>query len=434
MKYLPIGKELFIKNRENFIRLLKPKSLAVFNSNDIMPTNADGAMPFRQNNDLFYLSGIDQEESILLILPDFYHQNQREILFLKETNENIAIWEGHKLDKEEASEISGISTVLWLSEFDSAFNTLAAEAENIYINTNEHIRAVEKVETREARFIKWCQTKYPSHKYERSAPLLHQLRAIKSEKEIQTIQKAIDITEKAFKRILRFVKPGVMEYEIEAEFLHEFIRNRSRGFGYEPIIASGWNTCVLHYVQNNQECKDGDIMLLDVGAEYANYSADMTRCLPVSGRFTDRQRDVYNAVLRVQQEAMKMLVPGNVIPEYHKEVGKLMESELLGLGLLDRTDIKNQDPANPAYKKYFMHGTSHHLGLDIHDVGNIYRKFEPGMVFTIEPGIYIREESLGIRLEENVVVTDSTPLNLMKNIPIESEEIEEIMNTAANLV
>jgi len=434
MKYLAIGKELFIKNRENFIRLLKPNSLAVFNSNDIMPTNADGAMPFRQNNDLFYLSGIDQEESILVILPDFYHQNQREILFLKETNENIAIWEGHKLTKEEASEISGISTVLWLSEFDSAFNTLAAEAENIYINTNEHIRAVEKVETREARFIKWCQTKYPSHKYERAAPLLHQLRAIKSEKEIQTIQKAIDITEKAFKRVLRFVKPGVMEYEIEAEFLHEFIRNCSRGFGYEPIIASGWNTCVLHYVQNNQECKDGDIMLLDVGAEYANYSADMTRCLPVSGRFTDRQRDVYNAVLRVQREAMKMLVPGNVIPEYHKEVGKLMESELLGLGLLDRTDIKNQDPANPAYRKYFMHGTSHHLGLDIHDVGNIYRKFEPGMVFTIEPGIYIREESLGIRLEENVVVTDSTPLNLMKNIPIESEEIEEIMNTAANLV
>ena len=434
MKYSPIGKELFIKNRENFIRLLKPNSLAVFNSNDIMPTNSDGTMPFRQNNDLFYLSGIDQEESILLILPDFYHKNQREILFLKETNENIAIWEGHKLTKEEASEISGISSVLWLSEFNSAFNTLAAEAENIYINTNEHIRAEVKVETRETRFIKWCQTKYPSHKYERSAPLLHQLRAIKSEKEIQTIQKAIDITEKAFKRVLRFVKPGVMEYEIEAEFLHEFIRNRSRGFGYEPIIASGWNTCVLHYVQNNQECKDGDIMLLDVGAEYANYSADMTRCLPVSGRFTDRQRDVYNAVLRVQREAMKMLVPGNVIPEYHKEVGKLMENELLGLGLLDRTDIKNQDPANPAYKKYFMHGTSHHLGLDIHDVGNIYRKFEPGMVFTIEPGIYIREESLGIRLEENVVVTDTNPLNLMKNIPIESEEIEEIMNTAANLV
>jgi len=434
MKYSPIGKELFIKNRENFNRLLKPNSLAVFNSNDIMPTNADGTMPFRQNNDLFYLSGIDQEESILLILPDFYHKNQREILFLKETNENIAIWEGHKLTKEEASEISGISLVLWLSEFDSAFNTLAAEAENIYINTNEHIRAEVKVETRETRFIKWCQTKYPSHKYERSAPLLHQLRAIKSEKEIQTIQKAIDITEKAFKRVLRFVKPGVMEYEIEAEFLHEFIRNRSRGFGYEPIIASGWNTCVLHYVQNNQECKDGDIMLFDVGAEYANYSADMTRCLPVNGRFTDRQRDVYNAVLRVQREAMKMLVPGNVIPEYHKEVGKLMESELLGLGLLDRTDIKNQDLENPAYRKYFMHGTSHHLGLDIHDVGNIYRKFETGMVFTIEPGIYIREESLGIRLEENVVITDSTPLNLMKNIPIESEEIEEIMNTATNLV
>jgi len=429
MKYQPLPKELYIKNRERFAKELKPNSLAVFNSNDIMPTNADGTMPFRQNNDIFYLSGIDQEESILLIYPDFYNKKQREILFVKETDENIAIWEGHKYTKEEAREASGVETVLWTSQFNSVFNTLMAEAEHVYLNTNEHIRAVGEVQSRDSRFVKWCMEHYPLHKYERAAPIMHKLRAIKSEEEIKAMQMACDITEKGFRRVAKFLKPGVMEYEIEAEYAHEFLRNRSRGFGYTPIVASGFSACVLHYIDNNQECKDGDMLLMDVGAEYGNYNADMTRCLPVNGRFTDRQKDVYNAVLRVKREAMKLLKPGNVIPEYHKEVGKLMESELLGLGLIDKTDIKSQSAKMPAYRKFFMHGTSHHIGLDVHDVGNIYRKMEPGMVFTVEPGIYIREESLGIRLENDVVITEDGLNDLMANVPIEVEEIEDLMNS-----
>lgn len=428
MRYEPLPKSFYKSAREKFIKELKPNAIAVFNSNDIMPTNADGTMSFRQNNDLFYLSGIDQEESVLLIYPDFHDEKHREILFLKETNENIAIWEGHKYTKEEATEASGIDSIYWLSQFESVFNTLMAEAEYVYLNTNEHIRAAGSVETRDARFLKWCKEHYPLHKYERSAPIMHKLRAIKAPEEIAAMQEACNITEKGFRRVAQFVKPGVMEYEIEAEYAHEFIRNRSRGFGYTPIIASGFSACVLHYIDNNQQCKDGDILLMDVGAEYGNYNADMTRCLPVNGRFTQRQKDVYNAVLRVKREAMKMLTPGNVISEYHKEVGKVMESELLGLGLLDKTDIKNQSPQAPAYKKYFMHGTSHHIGLDVHDVGNIYRKMEPGMVFTVEPGIYIREESLGIRLENDVVITENGLNDLMANIPIEAEEIEDLMN------
>ncbi len=428
MRYQPLPNTFYTSTREKFIKQLKPNSIAVFNSNDIMPTNADGTMAFRQNNDLFYLTGIDQEESIVLVYPDFHDKKHREILFLTETNENIAIWEGHKYTKEEATEASGIESVYWLSQFEGIFNTLMAEAEYVYLNTNEHIRASGKVETRDTRFLKWCKEHYPLHKYERSAPILHNLRAIKAPEEIVAMQEACNITEKGFRRVAQFVKPGVMEYEIEAEYAHEFIKNRSRGFGYTPIVASGFNACVLHYIDNNQQCKDGDILLMDVGAEYGNYNADMTRCLPVSGRFTQRQKDVYNAVLRVKREAMKMLIPGNTIPEYHKEVGMVMESELVGLGLIDKTDIKNQSAQAPAYKKYFMHGTSHHIGLDVHDVGNIYRKMEPGMVFTVEPGIYIREESLGIRLENDVVITENGINDLMANIPIEVEEIEELMN------
>ena len=428
MKYTPLNKDLYIYNRQRLVKELRSNSIAVFNANDIMPTNADGTMAFRQNNDLFYLSGIDQEESILLIYPDFHDQKLREVLFLKETNEEIAIWEGHKYTKEEAQETSGIKSVYWLSQFHQVFNALMAEAEYVYLDTNEHIRAVVEVQTRDARFISWCKERYPIHKYERVAPIMHNLRAVKSEVEIEALRQACNITEKAFRRVLQFVKPGVMEYEVEAEYIHEFIRNRSRGFAYTPIVASGFNACVLHYIANNQECKDGDVLLMDVGAEYANYNADMTRSIPVNGRFTDRQKEVYNAVLRVKREAMQLLKPGNTIPEYHKEVGKIMESELLGLGLLDQTDIKNQDPGKPAYKKYFMHGTSHHLGLDVHDVGNIYRKMEIGMVFTVEPGIYIREENLGIRLENNVVITADGLEDLMGNIPIEAEEIEELMN------
>ncbi|ELR69447.1 Xaa-Pro aminopeptidase [Fulvivirga imtechensis AK7] len=427
MKYSPLGKELYIENRRRLVKELKPNSLVLFNSNDILPTNADGTMPFRQNNDLYYLSGIDQEESILVVYPDFHDKKLREVLFLKGTNENIAIWEGHKYTKEEAFQISGIGSIYWLSQFNSTFNILMAEAEHVYLNTNEHIRADAEVETRDMRFIKWCREKYPLHKYERIAPVMHGLRAIKSAQEVEALQIACDITEKGFRRVLEFVKPGVMEYEVEAEYIHEFIRNRSRGFAYTPIVASGFNACVLHYIENSRACKDGEILLMDVGAEYANYNADMTRSIPVGGKFAKRQKDVYNAVLRVQREAMKMLTPGNTIPEYHKEVGKVMESELLGLKLLDKTDIKNQNSDNPAYRKYFMHGTSHHLGLDVHDVGNIYEKMQPGMVFTVEPGIYIREENLGIRLENNVVITDDGLFDLMQNIPIEADEIEDLM-------
>ncbi|MBL6447856.1 aminopeptidase P N-terminal domain-containing protein [Fulvivirga sp. 29W222] len=429
MKYTPLGKELYIENRKRLVNEMRTNAIAIFNSNDIMPTNADGTMPFRQNNDLYYLSGIDQEESILILCPDFHDKRLREILFLKETNENIAIWEGHKYTKEEAAETSGVERIFWLSQFEGVFNTLMAEVEHVYLNTNEHIRADAAVETRDARFGNWCRGKYPLHKYERSAPIMHKLRAIKSEKEIEAMQVACDITEKGFRRVLQFVKPGVMEYEVEAEYIHEFVRNRSRGFAYIPIVASGFNACVLHYIENSKECKAGDVLLMDVGAEYANYNADMTRAIPVSGKFTKRQKDVYNAVLRVKREAMKMLKPGNVIPEYQKEVGKIMESELLGLKLLDKADIKKQSPDNPAYKKYFMHGTSHHIGLDVHDVGNIYREMQPGMVFTVEPGIYIREENLGIRLENDVVITEDGLNDLMGNIPIEAEEIEDLMNS-----
>jgi len=429
MRYKAIDNSLYIHNRKNFKKHLKPKSVAVFNSNDIMPTNADGAMPFRQNNDLLYLSGIDQEESVLLIFPDAANPKHREILFVKETSELIAIWEGAKLTKEGATKQSGVETVYWTSQFEQVFHALTTEADTIYLNQNEHLRAALPVETRDDRFRKTCQEKYPLHHYERLAPIMRTLRPIKSQLEIDTIQHACDITEKGFRRILEFVKPGVMEYEIEAEFAHDFLKNRSRGFAYEPIVASGFNACVLHYVENNQECKAGDVILLDVGAEYANYASDMTRCVPVSGKFTPRQKEVYNAVLRVMKGATKMLVPGTMHDEYHEEVGKLMESELIDLGLLDKHEVAKQDPKNPLYKKYFMHGTSHHMGLDVHDVENRNRPFEAGMILTVEPGIYIREENLGIRLENDVLITENGQLDLMQNIPLEADEIEELMNS-----
>jgi Xaa-Pro aminopeptidase len=428
MRYTPLNKSLYIKNRQKLVGKLKPNSIAIFNSNDIMPTNADGTMPFRQNNDLFYLTGIDQEETILVVCPDFPNEDMREILFIRETNEHIAIWEGHKYTKEEAFEASGIKNIQWVENFDSVVSTLTALQENIYLNTNEHLRAAIQVETRDARFFKSFKERFPLHQYHRVAPIMHQLRAVKEDEEIEQLQKACDITDKAFRRILEFVKPGVMEYEIEAEFIHEFIRNGSRGFAYTPIIASGASACVLHYIDNNKPCQDGDLILFDVGAEYGNYNADMSRTIPVNGRFTKRQKDVYNAVLRVQEGAMDILKPGNNIQAYHKEVGKIMESELINLGLLDKTDVKNQDPTKPLYKKYFMHGTSHHLGLDVHDVGTMYEPISPGMVFTVEPGIYIQEEGIGIRLENNIVIQSDGYLDLMGNIPIEVEEIEELMN------
>lgn len=430
MKYAPIDKSLFKTNRSKFKTKMRPNSLAIFNSNDIYPIGADSTMPFEQHRDIFYLSGVDQEESILVIFPDCPKEKHREILFLKETNAHIAVWEGEKLTKEKAFETSGIKTVYWLKDMEKIMFEIMTQCDTVYINTNEHYRANVETETREDRFTKWLKNKYPAHAVAKSNPLMQHLRSRKEPIEIDLIQKACDITEKGFRRILNFVKPEVWEYEIEAEFIHEFIKNRSKKFAYTPIIASGNNANVLHYIENNQQCKAGDLILMDVAAEYANYSSDMTRSVPVSGRFSKRQKDVYNAVLHVKNEATKMLLPGTDWADYHTEVGKIMTGELLNLGLLDKTDIKNENPEWPAYKKYFMHGTSHHIGLDTHDYGILTEPMEANMVFTVEPGIYIPDEGFGIRLEDDVVIQDSgEPLNLMKNIPIEINEIEDIMNS-----
>lgn len=429
MKYKPINRDLFIKNRKNFTAKMKPESLAVFNSNDIYPISADSTMPFEQHRDIFYLSGVDQEESILVLFPDCPKEKHREILFLKETSERIAIWEGEKLTMSAAYETSGIKTVYWLHEMEKIMFELMTQCDTVYINTNEHYRASIETETREARFTNWLKEKYPAHSVAKSNPILQRLRSVKDQIEIDLIQHACNITEKGFRRVLNFVKPGVMEFEIEAEYMHEFLVNRSKGFAYTPIIASGNNANVLHYIENNQMCNPGDLILMDVGAEYANYSSDMTRMVPVSGTFTKRQKEVYNAVLRVKNEATKMLQPGNLWEQYHIEVGKIMTSELLGLGLLDKADVQNEKSEWPAYKKYFMHGTSHHMGLDTHDYGLLHEPMQANMVFTVEPGIYIPKEEFGIRLEDDVVIQKKgEPLNLMKNIPIEAEEIEELMN------
>jgi len=429
MKYQPIDRNLFIKNRKNFMAQMKPSSLAVFNSNDIYPISADSTMPFEQHRDIFYLSGVDQEESILVLFPDCPKAKHREILFLKETNEHIAVWEGEKLTKEAALATSGIKTVYWLQDMEKIMFEIMTQCDTVYINTNEHYRANVETETREDRFTKWLTSKYPAHSVAKSNPILQRLRSVKDKVELDLIQHACDITNKGFRRILSFVKPGVFEYELEAEFIHEFLRNRSKGFAYTPIVASGSNANVLHYIENNQECKAGELILFDVGAEYANYKSDMSRTIPVSGTFTPRQKEVYNAVNRVKNAATKMLVPGTDWAEYHVEVGKLMTSELLGLKLIDKADVQNENPDWPAYKKYFMHGTSHHMGLDTHDYGILTEPMQANMVFTVEPGIYIPAEGFGIRLEDDVVIQESgEPFNLMRNIPIEADEIEDLMN------
>lgn len=428
MRYQNINNNLFIENRKKFIESIKDKSAAVFVSNDLMPTNADEEMPFIQNTNLFYLTGIDQEDTFLILAPDFPDKNLREILFIKETSEEISIWEGNKLTKNEAIKISGIKTVLWNDEFYKILPLIIAESNNLYIEKNEHIRSITEVETAQDRFYSFAKEKFPLQNFERSYPLLSKLRMVKNNIEIKLIQKACDITEKGFRRILNYTKPGVWEYELEAEFIHEFIKNNSKGFAYQPIIASGINACTLHYNENDCECKPGSLILMDVAAEYANYKSDMTRTIPVDGKFTKRQLDVYNAVLNVKNEATNILRPGITINDYHKEVGKIMESELLKIKLLDKTDVKKQDSKNPLFKQYFMHGTSHHLGLDVHDVGNFYVDLKPGNVFTVEPGIYIRKENLGIRLEDNIVISEKENINLMKNIPILPEEIEDLMN------
>ena len=429
MKYQAIPNTLFIKNRQKFTAQMISGSLAVFNSNDIYPVSADSTLPFAQHSDILYLSGADQEESILLLFPDALNPAHREILFVRETNEHIAVWEGAKYTKEKATAISGIQTIMWLSDFDKVFFDLMTEAHTIYFNTNEHYRQAVETQTREDRFIAKCKVQFPAHQWQKSQPILQEIRGVKEAEEIAQMQAACNITGKGIRRLLGFIKPGVWEYEIEAELLHEFVRNRSKGFAYTPIIASGANANVLHYIENNQQCQAGDLILMDVAAEYANYRSDLTRTFPVSGRFTERQAAVYNAVLRVKNAATKMLVPGTLWAEYHREVGEIMTAELLALGLLDPADVKNQDPNKPAYKKYFMHGTSHHIGLDTHDYGALKTPMKAGMVFTVEPGIYIPEEGIGIRLEDNVVIQEQgDPINLMAHIPITVAEIEALMN------
>ncbi len=428
MRYEPLPAKLYKKNRKKFMDKMKPKSIAVFNSNDIYPISADSTLPFAQHRDIFYLTGVDQEESILLLFPDAKEKINREILFLKETNDHIKVWEGEKLTKEKATELTGIKNVHWLQDFDSILKQLAFQAKRIYINTNEHYRADTQVETREDRFIKKAKAMFPGHKFERSNPILQRLRSVKEPEEIAQIQKACNITEAGFRRILDKVRPGMKEYELEAEFAHEFLRQGSRGFAYTPIIASGDNANVLHYIQNDATIKDGDLILLDVGAEYGNWASDMTRCVPANGKFSPRQKEVYEAVLRVKDAAAKMLKPGVIWAEYQDKVGRIMEKELIKLGLLTEEDIKNEDPKWPAYKKYFMHGTSHHMGLDTHDYGILHEPMKAGMVFTVEPGIYIPEEGIGVRIEDDYVIQEKgEPVNLMKNIPITVEEIEALM-------
>lgn len=425
MKYDKINKSLFRKNRDLFKKQMDKNTIAVFNSNDVMPTNADGTMPFCQNSDLFWLTGVNQEESVLIICNGC--RDEKDLLFLKETNDHIAIWEGDKLSKKDAYNISDISNIYWLDEFQKKLKELIDNCNGIYLNKNMHSRHTSKVETRDERFRKNLIKTYSKPILE-SAPIMHVLRSKKSIVEIELIQKACNITENGLRRILPIIKPGIMEYEIEAELIHEFLINRSSGFAYQPIIGSGRNSCILHYIENNKKCKDGDILLMDFGAEYANYSSDLTRTVPVNGKFTNRQRSVYNSVLHVMKEATKMLRPGTLFKEYNNEIAKIMESELIKLKLLDSHDVKNQDPKNPLYKRYFMHGTSHYLGLDVHDVGSFEWPMKEGMVFTCEPGIYILEEELGIRLENDILITSKGPDDLMKNIPIEAEEIEELMN------
>jgi len=429
MRYEPIQSSLFAENRVRLKNQLKPNSIAIFNANDIMPTSADGIHSFVQNSDLFYLSGIDQEETVLLLYPDSKEKKHREVLFIKETSDAIAIWDGPRHNFKEAEAISEIETVCWTKEFEKVFRPLAFEADNIYLNTNEHPRADITVETRDIRFLRWCQSAFPLHKYERLAPLMQHLRVIKSTEEINLIQEACRIADKAFRRILTFVKPGVWEFEIEAEIVNEFIKNRSRGPAFQTIVASGTGSCVLHYIQNDRQCRKGDVLLMDFGAEYANYSSDVTRTIPVSGKFSERQRMVYQAVRRVQKEAIQMLRPGISIAEYQKEIGSIMEAELVELGLLNSSSTGNSDDEKSEYKQYFMHGISHHLGLDVHDLGNKYRKFEKGMVLTCEPGIYIREENMGIRIENDILITDDNPVDLTEKIPVEAEEIEALMHS-----
>ncbi len=427
MRYEPISTDFLIRNRANLRDLLKPNSIIILQANDIYPTNADGVLSFKQNSDLFYLTGVDQEDTMLILMPDAQDPKEREILFIKETSEVIAVWEGEKLSKEQARAATGIERIEWSQAFEGFLHRMVPQVDHIYLTTNEHLRASVVVETRNARFIKDCQNRYPLHRYERLAPLMHRLRITKDPEELRILQRACDITEAGFRRVLGFIQPGVGEWEIEAELAHEFLRRGSRGFAYPPIIGTGKNACVLHYVENDKVCQDGDMVLMDVAAEYAGWASDLTRTVPVNGKFTRRQRDVYDAVLRVFRGANEILRPGNTPMEYQKQVVELMERELVGLGLFSAKDARAQGPDKALVKKYFMHGTSHHLGLDVHDVSPPHQPFAEGMVFTIEPGIYIREEALGVRLENDVVIQKDRNFDLMGKIPIEADEIESLM-------
>ncbi len=430
MKYQSIDNRLFIENRAKFVAQMKPNSIAIFRSNYEFVRNGDATMEFKQHSDLFWLTGIDQEDSILVLFPDSPEEAFRECLFLKQTNAVIAVWDGHKYTKEEATATSGIKSIFWNDTFQTAIRSKINYAENIYLTLNENDRYSYKAPYSDLDFARDIQRDFPLHTYYRAAPILQRLRSVKSEIELSLTKHAISISKKGFERILKFVKPGVMEYEVEAELIHEYIRNAGTGHSFHPIVASGESACVLHYIDNNKPCKDGDLLLVDCGVDYANYASDMTRVLPVNGKFTDRQKQVYNAVLRVMREATKLLVPGTLLMDYHKVVGKeLMEKELVDLGLLSMDDIKNEDPAWPAYKKYFMHGTSHFLGIDVHDVGMRYEPMQAGNLFTCEPGIYIQEEGIGIRLENNILITNNGPVDFMDaiNMPLEIDEIESMM-------
>lgn len=428
-RYQTINKQLFIDNRKRFTAQLKPKSLAIFHSNEVMPRNGDASYEFKQNSDMFWLTGIDQEECAVVIFPDCPVEAYREALFVKRTNEHIAVWDGHKYTQAEATQASGIKNVFWMDEFDNLMRAVIHMADTIYLNTNENDRASNTAPYKDLSFALHMRERFPLHHYERAAPIMQRLRSVKSTMEVEYMKHAIEISNKMFHRVLKFVKPGVKEYEIEAEVIHEFVRNGAAGHSFTPIVASGKNACVLHYIDNADTCKDGDLLLLDTGTDYGNYISDMTRTFPVNGKFTPRQKDVYNAVLRVMREAKKMLKPGVLLMEYHAEVCKKMEKELVDLKLITMDDIKNQNLALPAFKKYYMHGTSHFLGLDVHDVGMRYEPMQAGMMFSCEPGIYIPEEGIGIRLENEILITNDGCIDLMEHIPIEADQIEDLMHS-----
>jgi Xaa-Pro aminopeptidase len=426
VRYEKIDPTLFQSNRANLAKLMLRNSLAVVNANDLLPANADATLPMQPNTDLFYLTGVEQEESILLLYPDADDEKLREVLFLREPNELLTIWQGHKLSRDEARALTGIKNIQWLADFPALFHRLMCECEHVYLDSNEHKRAVVETETREARFVRDCQARYPLHSYQRLARLMHPLRAVKSPIEVELIRQACALTARGFRRVARFVKPGVTETQVEAEFAYEFIRGGGK-FAYPPIIASGANACVLHYLDNDQPCRQGDLLLLDVAAGRANYQSDLTRTIPVSGRFTRRHRQVYNAVLRVFRRCVAGLVAGKLHKDWQKEAEVFTEKELVDLGLLRPADIRKQDPDKPAFKKYFMHGVGHPIGLDVHDVGFTTQPMQPGWVLTCEPGIYIREEGFGVRLENDILITEHGPVDLMADIPIEAGEIEALM-------